>query len=160
MGDYIMSDEAVNNNYGSQLIITDWDGTCIESMGRVSYQLQAEPKLLPGVKDFFDYCSSQGSVIIIVTGRAESAREQTLEQIRKLGLWCSYLLCTGSNGRRILINDTKPGSKAPTAIGITVDRNSGLEDILTRFEDIVTRLSDIDEAYKELEGIRNKQQGN
>lgn len=143
-----MTDQLVPS-YGSQLYILDWDGTCIETAGRVSYQLQATPRLLPGVKDFFDYASSQGSVIVILTGRAESAREQTLEQIRKLGLWCSYLLCTGSNGRRILVNDTKPGSKAPTAIGITVDRNSGLEDILTR-------LSDIDEAYKTIEEIRLK----
>ena len=144
-----MTDQLVPN-HGSQLYIMDWDGTCIFTHSKVSTQLLEEPQLLPGVKEFFDYASSQGSVIVILTGRSESARETTLEQIRKLGLWCSYLLCTGSNGRRILVNDTKPNSDLPTAIGLTVERNAGLEDILTR-------LSDIDEGYKDLEDIRNKQ---
>lgn len=126
-----MSDEKVGGNYGANLYCIDYDGTCILTRHKVSAQLLEEPELLPGVKEFFDYASSQGSVIIIVTGRAESAREQTLEQIRKLGLWCSYLLCTGSNGRRFLINDNKLSCPdVRTAVGITVDRNTGLTQVL------------------------------
>lgn len=126
-----MSDISVGGKYGSNLYILDWDGTCIITRHKVSDQLLEEPELLPGVREFFDYASSQGSVVIIVTGRAESARETTLNQIRKLGLWCSYLLCTGSNGRRFLINDAKPSAPdTSTAIGITISRNIGMEQIL------------------------------
>lgn len=132
-------------SYGKDTYIIDIDGCIIETVGKLSGQLLNEPKLLPGVLELFDYLSGVGSRIVLLTGRPESSRKETEDQLKRFGIWWDELVMISSNGRRILINDTKPNSDAPTAIGLTVTRNEGLSKILER-------LTFIDNVFEAIDG--------
>jgi hydroxymethylpyrimidine pyrophosphatase-like HAD family hydrolase len=106
-------------------IIIDLDGTCIKHHGSLDAQL-GEPELLPGVKEKFLFWERTGCKIIILTGRKESMRQRTIEQIEQVGLFFDQLIMGVGGGIRILINDKKPEGSS-TAFAENVTRNSGLE---------------------------------
>ena len=135
-------------------IFIDIDGTIFEHGGERTLCTQGERPILPGVKDKFNEWDAKGYNIILVSGRRESDRKVTEEQLAHYGLFYDQLILGISGGIRVLINDTKPGTATTdlkkiglrmlentklgnkvditeicTAEAITVARNSGLEDI-------------------------------
>uniref|UniRef100_A0A6H1ZLH8 Polynucleotide kinase n=1 Tax=viral metagenome TaxID=1070528 RepID=A0A6H1ZLH8_9ZZZZ len=111
-------------------LFIDIDGTLLHHCGMGILQTQKKkPKLLPGVIKKFDEWDRRGDNIILVTGRRESERTVTEEQLHSVGIVYDYLIMGIGGGQRVLINDYKEDSKDPTALAICVERNKGIEKI-------------------------------
>lgn len=91
-------------------------------------QMLDTPQLLPGVLDQFKRWDDLGYNIVIFTGRRESMREITEQQLKGLGLAYDQLVMGVGGGKRVLINDKKANGEE-TAFAINVDRNKGMIDI-------------------------------
>jgi len=110
-------------------IISDLDGTLISHKSHGMNQHNEIVELLPGVLEKFKEWERKEYHIILMTGRRESTRIKTEEQLRNLGLVWDTLIMNCGSGIRVLLNDTKPNTDEDTAIAITVKRNEGLEGI-------------------------------
>lgn len=114
-------------------IFLDLDGTVFEHVGGgPSEILLKDQKVLPGVREAFDNWRDAGFFICVTSARPECLREFTHNQLIKHGLLYDQLVLGISHGTRIVINDTKPSIK-DTAIGISVERNTGLSDITVEY---------------------------
>lgn len=89
----------------------------------------SKAQLLPGVLDKFNEWDKLGYKIILVTGRRESDRYITEQQLRYYGIFYDQLVMGITGGERILINDTKPASLESTARAFTIPRNEGIKDL-------------------------------
>ena len=115
-------------------IICDIDGTLVSHVTTPSHMFEDTTRieLLPGVKEKFDEWDSKCYKIILLTGRKESMREQTVCQLRDLGIFYDQLIMGAGGGARVLINDLKPKENHPdnpTAISINLNRNEGLKNV-------------------------------
>jgi hypothetical protein len=117
-------------NLRPKTIVCDIDGTLIFHSGKLSEQIKNEPKLLSGVAEALDSWDKKGYRILLLTGRKESMRELTENQLKSLGIFYDQLIMGVGGGDRILINDLKPNSDNPTAIAINVERNAGISNLL------------------------------
>lgn len=100
--------------------IFDLDGTLVVHAG----YLTGEEILLPGIKKLFEEIPKE-DMIIIVTGRPETDKNITIQNLKNLNIRYDHLIFDAGTGARILINDTKPtGYK--TAHSLSVERNSGI----------------------------------
>lgn len=116
----------------SKTIFCDIDGTLVSYESRDPFvQLHPNTKLtlLPGVKELLNEWNRKEYNVILTTGRKESARKVTEEQLREIGITYDQLIMGLGGGQRVLINDKKPDSDEDTAIAIVVQRNKGLEGI-------------------------------
>lgn len=110
-------------------IICDIDGTLIihnkpSEVAKNSYT----PELLEGTIDKLNEWERNGYNIILLTGRKESMRKITENQLSQLGIYYDQLIMGVGGGPRYLINDYKSdGTKASFAIN--VERNKGIKDI-------------------------------
>lgn len=109
-------------------IFLDIDGSLVYHHGTLSEQMN-KLELLPGVKEKFEEWDKKGYNIILTTGRRESLRTLTENQLHDLGLFWDHLLMGIGGGQRIIVNDLKPNSCVPTAIAINLKRNEGLETV-------------------------------
>lgn len=107
-------------------IILDLDGTVLKHHGTLAKQLLEEAELLPGSLDKILEWERQGCRIIILTGRKESMRSVTVQQLEKLGVIYDALVMGVGGGIRVLVNDFKEKSDVPTAVAINVVRNGGI----------------------------------
>lgn len=110
-------------------IFLDIDGTLVKHKNSLSKVLLEEPEILPGVIDKINQWDADGHIIILTTGRKESMRRITEEQLQKLGIFYSQLVMGLTRGERIIINDKKPTIDMKTASAIEVNRNEGLINI-------------------------------
>jgi FMN phosphatase YigB (HAD superfamily) len=110
-------------------IFLDIDGTLVKHLGGLDRQFTKELELLPGALEKLVEWDRKGYNIILTTGRRESMRKRTEEQLAKLGLFYDQLIMGIGGGTRVIINDRKPNSSEDTAIGISLDRNTGILDI-------------------------------
>ena len=106
-------------------IICDIDGTLIYHKGSQRKQITEKPEILPGVIDKFHEWDKLGYNIVLITGRKESTRKKTEEQLQSLGIIYDKLVLGVGRGQRVLINDLKPDSEKPTAISVNLKRNTG-----------------------------------
>ena len=112
-------------------IFLDIDGCIFKHKGNLSNQILEITELLPGVTEKINEWNAEDHKIILVTGRKESMRKFTEEQLLKHGIFYDQLIMGITGGERVLINDTKPTKKLiPTAVAITVERNKGLKSII------------------------------
>ena len=115
-------------------IICDIDGTLI-SHTTTPFDVFSEntkTTLLPGVKEKIDEWDSKCYKIILLTGRKESMRAQTVDQLKKFGIYYDQLVMGVGGGARVLINDLKPNLEDPnnpTAIAVNIKRNEGLTSV-------------------------------
>lgn len=118
-------------------LFLDIDGTLLEHPGTLSQILlteQLQPRFLfgveplPGVREKLDQWNAQGHRIILTTGRPESMRAFTQQQLDRAGIFYDQLVMGITGGERVLINDRKPSGE-DTARAINVDRNVGLEGV-------------------------------
>jgi len=72
---------------------------------------------------------SRGYTIILTTGRPESLREFTEQQLSVEGIVYHKLIMDLPRGQRVVINDYKVGRTMQPATGICIKRNEGLNDV-------------------------------
>lgn len=108
-------------------IFLDIDGTLLKHQGGLSQIAAMSPVLLDGVHEKLDEWDKKGYRIILITGRKESMREITENQLKQVGVYYDRLIMGIGNGPRILINDAYEGQQ--TAFGITVERNIGIKNV-------------------------------
>jgi ribonucleotide monophosphatase NagD (HAD superfamily) len=110
-------------------IICDIDGTLIvHNMPSDAAKTSCKPILLEGTLDKLNEWEKNGYNIILLTGRKESMRQVTVNQLSQLGVYYDQLIMGVGGGPRYLINDYKPdGTQA--AFAINIERNKGVKDI-------------------------------
>ena len=87
-------------------IICDIDGTLVKHMHNGHKGIMEEPhEVLPGVVKKLREWESVGHRIILMTGRRESVRQRTEDELRRLGIPWDTLLMGHADTGRILIND-------------------------------------------------------
>lgn len=109
-------------------IVCDIDGVLFKHHGDITQQHLMPAELLPGALEKIKAWDLEGCHIILVSGRREGVREQTVKQLSEAGILYDNLVLGVGGGVRVLINDKKANSGDPTAIAINVDRNVGLKD--------------------------------
>lgn len=110
-------------------IFLDIDGCILKHHGGLTTIATEHPELLPGVLEKFDDWDKEGHRIILTTGRKESMRKMTEIQLRDLGIFYDTLVMGCNRGERVVINDFKPNSTAPTARAVCIERNKGLKEV-------------------------------
>lgn len=111
----------------AKTIFCDIDGTLWNHVGGVSEQATVkEYTLLPNTKDAINKWDQLGYKIILTTGRKESLRQKTEQELLRLGIVYDTLIMGLGGGVRILINDRKPNQHHNTAYAINTIRNKGI----------------------------------
>ena len=82
--------------------------------------------LLTGTLETLREWDRKGYNIILVTGRRESMRQSTEEQLKKIGIFYDQLVMGIGGGQRVIINDLKLDSDEPTAAHFCLKRNNGI----------------------------------
>ena len=110
------------------LIFLDIDGTLIEHFGNHHEQIARRPSILRGVHKRLEEWDRAGWRIILTTGRRESTRRHTEEQLASLGVFYDAMIMGCGNGPRVLVNDQKPDGRL-TAFAFCPKRNEGIENV-------------------------------
>jgi ribonucleotide monophosphatase NagD (HAD superfamily) len=110
-------------------IFCDIDGTLVShstpiECAKPSYTMT----LLPGTLEKLAEWDRAGYNIVLVTGRKESLRKVTEQQLSAVGIFYDQLIMGIGSGTRIMINDTKPTGDI-TAVAINLNRNQGIQQI-------------------------------
>ena len=116
-------------NNRPKTIICDIDGTLIKHTGDITNLFNNKPEILPNVIDCIKDWDRKGYNIILITGRKESVRKHTEEQLAKVGIIYDQLIMGVGGGTRVLINDLEPNSHEKTAIAINLERNKGFDGV-------------------------------
>jgi len=116
-------------NEMKKTIFLDIDGCIFKHKGNMSTQFQ-DTELLPGVIEKLNEWAAAGYNIILVSGRKESMRKLTEEQLQKHSIFYDQLVMGVNRGERVIINDRKPDSAIDTAKAINITRNDGLKNII------------------------------
>lgn len=109
-------------------IFLDIDGTLLKHRGDLRELMIREPEVLKGVYAKLNEWEAMGCRIILTTGRKESQRAITIQQLDKCGIFYDQLIMGIGGGPRYIINDRK-GDGSDTCFAINVDRNAGLENV-------------------------------
>lgn len=115
-------------------LFIDCDGILVHTTGNLNEQITKELTLLPGTLEKFVEWDRLGYRLIITTGRPASSKEETIKELKRLGLFWSQIIFDIGGGPRIVINDRKPpNAQYPegriTAFAISPPRNHGVGDI-------------------------------
>jgi len=103
-------------------VICDIDGLIFpQTNGEFAYN----SKILPGVKAQFEEWGRQGSYIILITGRRESCRKQTEDQLFRNNIFHDVLVMGVGIGKRVLINDQGSNGEIK-AFAFSPPRDEGL----------------------------------
>ena len=86
-------------------------------------------ELLEGTLEKLEQWDRAGYNIILTTGRRESMRSQTEQQLSAAGIIYDQLIMGIGGGRRYLINDKKPNKIENYAHAINLTRNKGVKDV-------------------------------
>lgn len=110
-------------------LFIDIDGCLIKHKGNLTREILDEPEILPGVIEKLNEWDGNGYRIILTTGRKESMRKITEEQLQKVGIFYDQLIMGINRGERIIINDKKPDIDMTVCSAIEINRNEGLANI-------------------------------
>lgn len=110
-------------------LFIDIDGCLIKHKGNLTCEILEEPEILPGVIEKLNEWDANGYKIILTTGRKESMRKITEEQLSKVGIFYDQLVMGINRGERVIINDIKPGIDMRVCSAIQINRNEGLSNI-------------------------------
>ena len=115
-------------NNKPKTIICDIDGVLLEHRNQgLSSQLNAAP--LNGTIEKINEWDAKGYNIILITGRRESLRNKTEQQLLMYDIFYDQLIMGVGGGDRIVVNDRKPNSDRDTAYAINLYRNEGIQDV-------------------------------
>ena len=109
-------------------VFCDIDGTLVEHVGDITKN-HSGTLILTNVKETIQKWDRLNYKIILTTGRRESTRKQTEEQLANCGIVYDQLLMGLPNGDRIVINDRKTNSPRNTAYAINLVRNDGMGNV-------------------------------
>ena len=111
-------------------IFCDIDGTLvIHAKPTDSQKPTHKLNLLEGTIEKILEWDKLGYNIILTTGRKESLRKVTENQLEETGIIYDQLIMGIGGGKRYLINDRKPYGSEDYAIAINLKRNTGIKDI-------------------------------
>ena len=110
-------------------VFCDLDGCVFKHQGNTAGILLKQCELLPGASESFSKWFEKGYTVIITTGRPESLRDFTIQQIRNSNLYYHYLIMNLPRGQRVVINDIKPNETMKTAACVNIERNKGMENV-------------------------------
>ena len=120
--------KSINNK--PKTIICDIDGVLLQHKNTgLSNQILGNPKPLDGTIEKLTEWDSKGYNFILITGRRESLRKKTEEQLVMYGIFYDQLVMGVGGGDRVVINDRKPNSERNTAYAINLNRNEGIENV-------------------------------
>ena len=110
-------------------IICDIDGTLVKHMPpHIACNPLSKMTILPGSIEKLSEWERSGYNIILLTGRKESMRSVTENQLKDVGIFYDQLIMGVGGGARYLINDTKPEGTL-SAYAINVIRDLGIKDV-------------------------------
>lgn len=114
------------NNTRPKTIICDIDGTLVyhHNPHMVSKSTHKMELLVDTIEKLLEW-ERKGYNIILLTGRKESMRQVTEQQLRDIGIFYDQLIMGVGGGTRYLINDYKPTGEE-SAFAINVERNLGI----------------------------------
>lgn len=98
--------------------ILDLDGTIVKHNG---YKIDGFDQFLDGAKEFLDSIP-EGDMIIFLTSRKETEREQTERFLAENEVRYGHIIFGVPYGERILMNDRKP-SGLEMSIALSVERD-------------------------------------
>ena len=111
-------------------IFCDIDGTLVKhEIPTKTVNADFKLELLPGVLEKLLEWDKLGYNIILVSGRKESARTATENQLSKLGIIYDKLILGIGGGKRYLVNDRKDYTDEDYAIAINLNRNLGIGEL-------------------------------
>jgi hypothetical protein len=113
-------------NEMKKTIFLDIDGCLIQHHGNLSDQVNKKPEILPDTLVKLNEWEAMGHRIFLTTGRKESMRKKTEDQMASLGIFYDQLIMGLNRGERIIINDSKPNNDMITASAIQLHRNDGI----------------------------------
>jgi len=107
-------------------LFLDIDGTLIEHKNPHLTSLPSHKmNVLDGTIDKLLEWNKKGYTIILTTGRRESNRKVTEDQLREAGIFYDQLIMGVGRGPRVVINDIKPEGTL-TAFSVNLIRNEGV----------------------------------
>lgn len=111
-------------------IFCDIDGTLVTHSKPTDAQLPSHQlDLLDGTIEKILEWDKLGYRIILTTGRKESLRKATEQQLAKAGIIYDQLIMGIGGGKRYLINDRKPHGTEDYAVAINLERNKGIKNL-------------------------------
>jgi hypothetical protein len=116
------------NDIRPKTIFCDIDGTLIKHRPPGLLHV-SNPEVLEGTIEKFHEWDRKGYNIILTTGRKESLRQITEEQLRSCGIFYDKLIMGIGGGVRVIINDLKENKDFKTAISINLARNEGIKNV-------------------------------
>ena len=105
-------------------IICDIDGTIFKYLGGTPQVINGRTEPLPGVIEQMNQWEMEGSRIILITGRRESLRKKTENDLQKFGIPYDILLMGYADSGRVVINDEGSKVKAHAA---SLKRDAGFK---------------------------------
>lgn len=115
-------------DFRPKTILCDIDGTLTKHRGSLTGVLQEEPEVLDGTIEKLSEWDRAGHNIILITGRKESMRKTTEDELSKIGIFYDQLIMGVGGGARHLINDIKPDGTI-TAYAHNIERDKGIGDL-------------------------------
>jgi FMN phosphatase YigB (HAD superfamily) len=110
-------------------IICDIDGTLVKHhLPVVNSSNLSSLEIIPETLRKISEWDAKGYNIILITGRKESMRRATEEQLSRIGIIYDQLIMGIGGGDRVLINDRKPTGE-DTAFAINIDRDKGIGEL-------------------------------
>jgi len=111
-------------------IFCDIDGTLVIHSKPTESQLPTHKlNLLEGTIEKILEWDKLGYNIILTTGRKESLRKVTEQQLAEVGIIYDQLIMGIGGGKRYIINDKKPYGTENYAFAINLERNKGIKNI-------------------------------
>ncbi len=128
------------NRYKKQYktLFLDLDGVLVENSGEYIGKTWGTTKALEKNKEFINKLHDSNKVkIIFTTSRKSAYKQQTLEQLKKLGIKYHQIIFDLMHAQRIVINDFASTNSFPSAKGINIPRNSdNLEEYMSENFDV------------------------
>ena len=109
-------------------VFCDIDGTLLRHTGDILLNMKLN-EVLPNVNQTIRQWDRNNYRIILTTGRKESTRQQTVDQLKAAGIVYDQLIMGLPNGPRVIINDKKEKGIENTAYAVNLVRNSGLDQL-------------------------------
>lgn len=109
-------------------VFCDIDGTLLAHTGDILENLH-KTEILNHVRETIKEWDRLNYTIILTTGRKESTRKQTEQQLHQAGIVYHQLIMNLPNGPRVLINDKKENGVDNTAFAINLVRNEGMSNV-------------------------------
>jgi hydroxymethylpyrimidine pyrophosphatase-like HAD family hydrolase len=112
-------------------IFCDIDGTLVKHMApSEATSPYNKMEVIPGTIEKLLEWEKKGYHIVLTTGRRNTARKQTEQQLSEAGIIYDQLVMGFGGGVRYLINDMKEDGRTGTAFAVNLRRNTeGIKDL-------------------------------